>query len=57
VSVQRAPNRSWQKRPALFNGHWTDPTGAKIARATQAELREANRLWWRHRDIREGRVR
>jgi hypothetical protein len=24
--------------------------------ATQAELREAHRLWWKHADIRTGRV-
>ena len=46
------------KRPPLFCGSWTDTaTGTRIGRATRLELREANRLWWKHRDIREQKLR
>jgi hypothetical protein len=42
------------KRPALFDAFWTDTTtGRRSGRATRAELAEANRLWWKHRDLRE----
>jgi hypothetical protein len=42
------------KRPRLFKGFWFDTaTGENIGRATQLELREACRLWWRYRAIRE----
>jgi hypothetical protein len=38
----------------LFNAWWIDTsTGTSCVRATRLELREANRLWWKHRDLRE----
>lgn len=45
-----------KRRPSLFHGHAIDHNGAK-RRLTQAELREAWRLWCKHADIRSGRVR
>lgn len=46
-----------KRKPGLFYGHWRDPaTGARLRRATRAELGEAWRLWARHRDIRENRA-
>jgi hypothetical protein len=43
------------KRPALFCAWWfCTTTGTRLARATSAELAEANRLWWKHRDLRAG---
>jgi hypothetical protein len=45
------------RRPSLFNGWWfCTTTGVRLRRATQKELAEANRLWWKHRDVREGRA-
>jgi hypothetical protein len=42
------------KREPLFEGWWTDTAaGARLERATRQQLREANRLWWKHRDLRE----
>jgi hypothetical protein len=42
------------KRPPLFHAWWfCTPTGTRLGRATRRELREAQRIWWRHRDIRE----
>jgi hypothetical protein len=44
------------KSAALFCAWWSDPvTGARIGRATRLELREANRLWWKHRDLRKSK--
>jgi len=43
-----------RRREPLFNGWVTDETGTP-ARATRDQLREASRLWYQHRDIREGR--
>lgn len=46
------------KRAPLFCAWWTDTTtGVRMSRATRLELQEAQRLWWRHSDIRESRVR
>ena len=46
-----------KRRPELFRGHWVDPIpGERLRRVTREEMREAWRLWVRHRDIREGRV-
>jgi hypothetical protein len=46
------------KRAALFDARWVDtPTGQRIERATRQELAAACRLWWRHSDIRESKVR
>jgi hypothetical protein len=43
-----------RRRPALFDCLWYDTqTGHALHRATAAELAEAHRLWWRHRDLRE----
>lgn len=42
-------------RTALFNGYWQTLEGRRLERATQAQLREANRLYWKRRDVREGR--
>jgi hypothetical protein len=44
-----------RKREAMFSGWWSNPAGERW-RATRGELREAHRLWYTHRDIREGRV-
>jgi hypothetical protein len=45
------------KRPPLFCAWWSDTTsGVRASRATRLELQEAQRLWWRHRDIRELRA-
>jgi len=41
-------------KAALFDGYILE--NGKRRRATRAELREAHRLWWKHADIREGRV-
>ena len=41
-------------RPSLFEAYLVE-NGVR-RRATREELREAHRLWWRHRDIREGRT-
>jgi hypothetical protein len=40
------------RKAALFSGYLTDGDGSR-RRATRQELAEANRLWWRHRDLRE----
>jgi hypothetical protein len=46
------------KREPLFEGWWTDTAaGARLERATRQQLREANRLWWKHRDLRESKFR
>jgi hypothetical protein len=42
-------------RAPLFNGFWQDIEGRRLERATRAQLREAARLYWKHRDVREGR--
>jgi hypothetical protein len=45
------------KRPPLFHAWWfCTTTRVRLGRATKPELAEANRLWWRHADIREGRA-
>jgi hypothetical protein len=42
------------RRPPLFNGFWFDTaTGHATCRATREELAEAQRLWWKHRGIRQ----
>ncbi len=41
-------------RPALFENYIIE--NGERRRATRAELAEAHRLWWRHRDIRENRA-
>jgi hypothetical protein len=42
-----------RKRAALFECLWYDTqTGHALHRASAAELAEAHRLWWKHRDIR-----
>ena len=41
-------------RPALFE-NFVIQNGSR-RRATRAELAEAHRLWWKHKDVREGRV-
>lgn len=43
-----------KRREPLFESHVLE-NGVR-RRATKAELREATRLWYRHRDIREGRT-
>lgn len=45
------------RRQALFSAWWRDASGVRAQRATRLELQEAQRLWWRHSDIRESRVR
>jgi hypothetical protein len=42
-----------RRREFLFSAWWTDAAGQRLRRATQAELAEANRLWWKHRDLRQ----
>ena len=46
----------WRKREALFSIWVKNPETNEMTRATRDELREANRIWFQHRDIREGRV-
>jgi hypothetical protein len=46
--------RRRKARPALFNGYWLTREGRRLERATREELREAARLYWRHKDIRLG---
>jgi hypothetical protein len=41
------------KREALFSAWWRDASGVRAKRATRLELQEAQRLWWKHRDLRE----
>lgn len=43
-----------KSQPALFDGYLVE-NGVR-RRAKRAEIAEAHRLWWKHRDIREGRV-
>jgi hypothetical protein len=43
-----------KRHPALFNAYWTDPeNGQRLQRASRLELREANRLYWKYRRLRE----
>ena len=44
------------KRPALFYGYWHSLDGRRLERATRSQLREAARLYWKHKDVRVGRV-
>jgi hypothetical protein len=46
-----------RKRPAFFSGWWLDENGVRLRRVRREEMTEVWRLWTRHRDIREGRVR
>ena len=41
-------------RPALFENYVVE--NGQRRRATRADLAEAHRLWWKHSDIRTGRV-
>jgi hypothetical protein len=46
-----------KRRPALFHAYWTDPAdGRRIGRASLLELREANRLYWKLRRVRQRTV-
>ena len=45
------------KRASLFDGFWKDMSGRRMRRLTRAEMAEVWRLWAKHGDIREGRVR
>jgi hypothetical protein len=45
------------KRPPLFEPYVRDLITGERRRATKSQLREAHRLWAKHRDIRQGRVR
>lgn len=45
-----------RKRPAFWNSHWETLDGKPIRRITREEYRELWRLWMKHKDIREGRV-
>jgi hypothetical protein len=48
---------SGRRGVVLFNGWWFNTTSkTRLRRTTKRELAEANRLWWKHRDIREGRA-
>jgi hypothetical protein len=40
------------RKAALFSGYLTDGNGVR-RRATRQELREATRLYWRHKDLRQ----
>ena len=40
------------RRQPLFCAWWRDAAGVRARRATRLELQEAQRLWWRHQDIR-----
>jgi hypothetical protein len=43
-----------RRHPALFHAYWTDPVdGRRLRRASYVELREANRLYWKYRRLRE----
>lgn len=43
-----------KRNPALFHAYLTDPeNGQRLRRASRLELREANRLYWRYRRLRE----
>jgi hypothetical protein len=42
-----------RKRP-LFSGYWQTADGHRLERATREQLREAARLYWKHRDVRLG---
>lgn len=55
----RAPARTaWKKRKQepLFDPWFVDPVTHERTRATRDELRAAVRIWYQHRDIREGRA-
>jgi hypothetical protein len=41
-------------REPLFSGYWQTIDGRRLERATREHLREAARLYWRHKDIRLG---
>jgi hypothetical protein len=41
-------------RPPLFCGYWQTLEGRRLERATRAQLQDAARLYWRHKDIRLG---
>ena len=45
-----------RKRPALFCGYWQTLDGHRLERASRAQLREAARLYWKHKDVRLARV-
>ena len=45
-----------RKRTALFCGYWYSLDGRRLERASRAQLREAARLYWKHKDMRFGRV-
>ena len=51
----RAGARRRPHRAPLFGVWWTHESGDRT-RATRDQLREATRLWYVHKDIREGRV-
>jgi hypothetical protein len=41
-------------RAPLFWGFWQTVDGQRLERATRAQLCEASRLYWRHKDVRLG---
>jgi len=41
-----------RKRPSLFCGYWYSLDGRRLERATRVQLREAARLYWKHKDVR-----
>jgi hypothetical protein len=49
------PPRWKRRRSGLFHADWLDLTSGRRWRASRLELREAYRLWAKHRDIRLGR--
>lgn len=53
----RAEGDATVRRQAFSSAWWRDASGVRARRATRLELQEAQRLWWRHSDIRESRVR
>ena len=51
------PARRRKAKPALFGGYWQSLDGKRLERATRAELREAARIYWQHKDVRVARRR
>jgi hypothetical protein len=43
-----------RQRAPLFYGFWQTVEGQRCERATRAQLREAARLYWKHKDVRLG---
>ena len=44
------------KRQGLWNGYWLSMSGKRLRRLTRAEIAELYRLYYAHKDIREGKA-